>query len=598
MVVRWAMCVVAGLWALGLQARVLTIEAAALSPVGQPLAAQAVSLPDGWERQGRHGTWRYQARFAVPSAAAEHEPWSLFIPRAGNRFEVHLNGRAVARFGSFANDASDYATRPQHVALPVEWLVDGDNLLTLTVQGDKTRYAGLSQMFVGPAHEVGPMFTQREILQTWSSFATVICAVVLGVLSGALARLVNDRTLVLFALACGLCALRTCYALVITPPVDYRLWNWLLDSCYAGYLACLCCFVTRVVGLRSRLIRAATSGLLGATAVLVPLHAFGGVGGARQAWTMLMVVYATSLCLLVIRAWYRRRTPVNAVLAAAGAASVALAIYDHVLVFYSRGGYGAFALARYSLLLFMLAMAGILVLRYVEKVRQEKVLRAQLAEDLRRKTAELSQQFEARQRQILQAAQQEERRKLVQDLHDSMGLQLSGLLAMVEHGDIQRQPLMREVRTTIEQMRMLVDGGDDFDGDLAQLLGHVRYRLQTRLQRCGIQLDWQAQLDDRLPLLDAARALTLQRILFELCTNVIRHAQAQRVTVRIGPADGRGALHLSFLDDGIGFDVQAATPGVGTVSLHRRIREFGGTLAVRADGHRGTAYAIELPLMS
>jgi signal transduction histidine kinase len=588
-------------WAPAVHAEVRVIATAERMPLDGalsdgPVTGQTVALPDVWNKQALEGTWLYHSSFHVP-AERVHEALGLYIPRAGNRFEVQLNGRAVGQFGYFADDPSDYAQRPHYLALPRDWIVPGLNRLSLTVQGERGRFAGVSMMYVGPAHEVRPLFLQREMLQIWGSFVTVFTALVLGAVSAALARMTRDRTIVLFALACAFCALRTCYALVVTPPFDYRLWGWLLDTCYAAYLVCLCGFATQVAGHHSPAFRMATLILVAATAVLVPLHAFGRIVAARQVWTMLMVIYAMGLCLLVIYAWYRRRTPVNATLAMAGAISVCLAVYDHILVFYSSTGYGAVGLARFSLLIFMLAMAWILVLRYMEKVRQESGLRAELADDLARKTAELAAQFEARQQLILQTAHQHERQRLMQDLHDSMGFQLSGLLAMVEHGDIQRHALTAEVRTTIEQMRMLVDSADDFDGDLAQLLGHVRYRIQTRLQRCGIDLDWQMHLDERLPPLDPAHALTLQRLIFELCTNVIRHARARRVTVRIAHgAAPRRALMLSLEDDGIGYCPIACRPGVGSASLRRRIEELGGALALDSSVQRGTAYAIELPL--
>ena len=592
----WVALLLMTLWMSAGQARVLTIDAAEREPVDRSSVAQSVALPDAWNRHGLEGTWRYSATFMAPHST-EREPWGLYIPRAGNRFEVQLNGRTVGRFGGFVDDSSDYAQRPHYLSLPSEWIVDGVNRLTLTVQGEKARYAGVSMLFVGSAQELRPTFVLREILQTWGAFVTVFTALILATIAGALARMTNDRALILFALACVFCALRTCYALVVTPPFDHRLWAWLLDTCYTGYLVCLCGFVTQVVGLRSRPVMVVTMALVVATVVLVPLHAYGRMAGARQLWTMLMVIYAMGLCLLVIHAWYRRRTPASAVLAVAGAASVALAVYDHLLVFYSLEGFGAFALARYSLLIFMLAMAWILVLRYVDKSRQEGVLREELARDLAQKTAELALQFEARQLLISQTAHQHERQRLMQDLHDSMGFQLSGLLAMVEHGEMQRHALTMEVRTTIEQMRMLVDSGDDFDGDLAQLFGHVRYRIQTRLERCGIDLDWQMELDEQLPLLDAAYALTLQRLIFELCTNVIRHARARRVTVRISHAlTTTRPLLLSFQDDGIGYDPAMVVPGVGAASLRRRVEDLGGALVLQADAQFGTAYAIELPL--
>ena len=87
-------------------------------------------------------------------------------------------------------------------------------------------------------------------------------------------------------------------------------------------------------------------------------------------------------------------------------------------------------------------------------------------------------------------AHAKERERLVHDLHDGIGLQLNTLLYMAEDRTDTRSDMLQEVRTAIEQMRLLVDSSQRFEGSFPELLGQVRHRIESRLSRLGIQLQW------------------------------------------------------------------------------------------------------------
>jgi hypothetical protein len=572
----------------------LEIRNASLRPLDGAGEAQPVSLPDAWNSRGRSGTWEYQIEFDV--LAAPNEPWGVYLPRAGNRLAVSLNGRLIGRLGGFEGDRSDHAQRPHFFFLPPEGLHAGRNDMVIAVQGEAARYAGLSAVTVGPAAAVRPAFVVREVLQVWGSFAIVAVALVFGLIALALTlgSRSRDRALALFAAACLLCAFRTSYALVVVPPLDYRLWTALVDAAYVGYLVCLCLFCVEVLRLQRRWIGWATGALMVAALVLLPLHAIGRAAPARQALLSGMVVYALALCLLVIVHWWRTRTPESRILAAAGAASVALAVHDHVLVFYTAGGYGSFALARFSLIAFVVAMGWLLVDRQARHASQEARLRRELDAELQRKRLELQEHFEREQELIADGVQQRERQRLLQDLHDGMGLQLNALLGMVRAGTLHREELTREVHTTIEQMRMLMDSTEAFDGDVSMLLGHIRHRIEHRLRREGVRLEWDMRLDLPRRVLPAAKATALQRLVFELATNTLKHAQARGVRVSARD-DSQGNLLIEYADDGRGFSADQVVAGVGTRSIARRADDLVATLRRDSAPGRGVRYALCIP---
>lgn len=561
--------------------------------------SQKVRLPDTWNGSGRSGTWRYLLTFDAPGLA-DQGTWALYIPRAGNRFAVDLNGERIGQLGNLRHGQSDYAQRPHFFFVPAKMLRPQGNELRIVVQGEKARYAGLSTVRVGPAETLQHSFTLREAAQVWGSFAIILLSLVFAVVSlGASIRL-RDRSIGIFFAACLFCAVRTSYAVVINPPLDYRLWSAIIDGCYAGYLAALCLLCVETLGLHRRWISLATVGLFLSTLVLLPLYAWWRMVEARQLLLNIMVLYGSALCLAVIVRWWRSRTSESAYLALAGAVSIGLALYDHLLVFYDSNGYGAFAFARYSLIIFLVAMGVLLAERYARQLQHQTELRMRVENELRTRGAELERHFDQQQQLAARKAQQHERQLLLQDLHDGMGLQLHGLLGMLQNGPLERQELTREVRTAIEQMRMLIDSADGFDGDVSILMGDIRYRIEQRLKRSGIHLQWQALLLQPNRALRPDHAIALQRLVFEWVTNTLKHSGASLASFHaLDDAKAEGGLFILYEDDGCGFEGAAVSSGgMGMRSIERRVADLGARLNLSTAEAKGVRYSLWIPASS
>ncbi|MDQ7954771.1 MAG: hypothetical protein RET84_02630 [Pseudomonadota bacterium] len=572
---------------------VIHIRSAILQPL-DGTETRTVALPDAWNTSGRSGTWVYRMEFSIASSPSQS--WGLYVPRTGNRAVLYLNDLLIGELGRLDGDASDHAQRPHYFFVRAETLIAGRNELRIVVQGEKARYAGLSRLEIGPVDLVYRSFAVRETLQVWGSFAIILISVVFALIATVLAGKTKDRAFAIFAAACVFCAFRTSYAVVVNPPFDYRLWTAAIDASYAAYLVCLCIFCADVLALHRRWTNGATVLLIIGASVLVPLYAWWRAVSARQLLLSLMILYATSLCVAVIVKWWMTRSLASAYLASAGAVSIALAIYDHVTVFYTADGYSTFAAARYSLLIFVLAMGALLVDRFVKQLEQETRLRADVERQVLERTHEIELHFDRQQAIAAQRVQKQERQHLMEDLHDGMGLQLHGLLGLVQSGSLERNQLAREVRTAIEQMRLLLESAEGFDGDVSLLLGDIRYRIEQRLQRQGIRLDWSAKLEQPQRILAPQHAIALQRLVFELVTNTLKHSGAQVVTLSIldDPTAG-GGLHLSYADDGCGYEADQARAGVGTRSIQRRVSDLGAEFAFTAAQGSGVHIRLSIP---
>ena len=102
----------------------------------------------------------------------------------------------------------------------------------------------------------------------------------------------------------------------------------------------------------------------------------------------------------------------------------------------------------------------------------------------------------------------------------------------------------------LEDLRMTLDSLEPMDGDLPTILGTLRQRIAPAMVAAGVELVWQVQEVSPIPGLEARGVLHVFRCLQEVFANVLKHAQAGRVTV--STRDLGGQVELCVSDDGVG----------------------------------------------
>lgn len=212
---------------------------------------------------------------------------------------------------------------------------------------------------------------------------------------------------------------------------------------------------------------------------------------------------------------------------------------------------------------------------------------------------------DARRRRLAQAyaadvlrGQEDERRRIAQELHDGPLQALVHLCRLVDAAGPGAAGGLAEVRgaaeSVVTEVRRIARG---LRPPLLDDLGLV-----AALQRLADDVELRAGVAARLraheplpPLLPAAE-LTVYRIVQEALSNVDRHAGASSVEVTLWAADGW--LQLRVADDGAGFDPVAAAGGgtLGLAGMVERAGLVGGTLQVRSQPGEGTVAAAAFPL--
>ena len=92
--------------------------------------------------------------------------------------------------------------------------------------------------------------------------------------------------------------------------------------------------------------------------------------------------------------------------------------------------------------------------------------------------------------------------------------------------------------------------------------------------------------------------LNVYRIVQELVHNVLKHAQASRVSIVVNHFEDQ--LNIIVEDNGIGFNTTAVQtkPGLGMLNLESRVHEVGGYMLLDSYQGKGTTIVVSIPLMN
>jgi signal transduction histidine kinase len=202
------------------------------------------------------------------------------------------------------------------------------------------------------------------------------------------------------------------------------------------------------------------------------------------------------------------------------------------------------------------------------------------------------------------AAADAERSRWARELHDETLQALGGLRVLlastVGRGDADSKD--QAMRQAIEDIELEIGNLRGIISDLRPsllddlgLLPAIEALLDRR-RDAGLELSAEISLPDPTDphaALSPELETTVYRLVQESLTNVVKHAHATAVHVRI--ACGQGELVVEVTDDGRGFDPQARTAGFGLAGMRERVYLAGGELQI-TPGDAGTAVRCTLPL--
>jgi signal transduction histidine kinase len=208
-------------------------------------------------------------------------------------------------------------------------------------------------------------------------------------------------------------------------------------------------------------------------------------------------------------------------------------------------------------------------------------------------------------------ARREERQRFAADLHDSvvqqvfsikmraealrLGLERDGVVPPESLGEL-AEALATSSRLALDDLRALIS--QMRPGGLAEkgLIGSVADWVASVGARTRIAVAFRSDLE--FVALPSGLEDDVFRIVQEALHNVVKHAEATAVTVRIAVRGrGNGLLVVDIEDDGVGFRRPLRAGGsLGMFSMRERAQRWGGTVVLRSRQRHGGHLRVTIPL--
>ena len=202
---------------------------------------------------------------------------------------------------------------------------------------------------------------------------------------------------------------------------------------------------------------------------------------------------------------------------------------------------------------------------------------------------------------FLVEGQEEERKRIATELHDGLGVLLSATkmhFTSIKDTKPENKPLIDKATKFLEQA----------SSDVRKISHNMMPGLLTKLGLCEALEDLFEKLDEsegvtatcqikgareRLP---ENQEIMIYRIVQEMVNNTLKHAQAQKIELRIDVLPDK--LDVRYADDGKGFKVEEMLEkkSIGLQSIKSRVKFLDGSVSIESGVGKGTVYSLQIPV--
>lgn len=197
-------------------------------------------------------------------------------------------------------------------------------------------------------------------------------------------------------------------------------------------------------------------------------------------------------------------------------------------------------------------------------------------------------------------AQEKERQRMANDLHDNLGSRIATLKLLIE--DVQQktkeeqdthfEKLSQITEETYQEVRKIAHSNQSGALISSGLIPSMKVIAEQVSGTHGLKVEViNINVKQRVK-----NNIEIQvfRILQELLANIIKHAQASEVTIQF--SEDNNELNLMVEDNGKGFDTKTPNFGFGLTNIEHRIENLNGNLVVDSSPGYGTTIIITIPL--
>jgi len=206
-------------------------------------------------------------------------------------------------------------------------------------------------------------------------------------------------------------------------------------------------------------------------------------------------------------------------------------------------------------------------------------------------------------------AEEKERTRLAQELHDGLGAQLSSIniyINLILSGGVETSEIFRTLKLTKDILGEAISGVKEIADNLHPVI-LTRFGLVATINNIieGLEnsrlIKFGFTHSEYVPLEDKNLELNVYRIINELINNTMKHSKAKNTAISL--VSEKDSLVLEYADDGVGFDSSVVSysgdskSGHGLQNIKARVKAVDGKFFFRSSPGRGFQVLIRIPVL-
>ncbi|MEW7289073.1 tetratricopeptide repeat-containing sensor histidine kinase [Aquimarina sp. 2304DJ70-9] len=251
----------------------------------------------------------------------------------------------------------------------------------------------------------------------------------------------------------------------------------------------------------------------------------------------------------------------------------------------------------YSFLIILIPIIGLLII-YYQKLQTQSELNKKQEEINQEKISSLMKDQELKVIKASVEGQDKERKRIAQELHDSIGGNLAAIKLQLNNTITNKKQdglkaINNQIDDTYEQVRSLSHNlipkkfiKNNFCDVLEEHINNIGGVSNLNTSFVGYPRK-------KIDLLEENMLVETFKIIQELITNTIKHSKATSIELQLNLVEN--VLSILFEDNGIGFEMKENTDGIGFRNIKSRLKKISGTLHIDSRIKRGTIINIEIP---
>ncbi len=248
-----------------------------------------------------------------------------------------------------------------------------------------------------------------------------------------------------------------------------------------------------------------------------------------------------------------------------------------------------------SFIVLLVPIMGLLIL-YYQKLQTQSLLNKKQKEISAQKISSLINDQELKLIKASIQGQDNERKRIALELHDSIGGNLAAIklqFSNLSENNNDFNTIYEQLDDTYKQVRSLSHNLIPKKFRQNDFIPLVKEYMKNIGAASNLTITVSAHPEKDINNIDETLQNEIFSIFQELITNTIKHAKAKNLDIQLDLIDD--LIYLVFEDDGRGFKPSASKSGIGLTNIQTRLQDLNGTINIDSHPKRGTIINIEIP---